>query len=452
MISQLLAIARNALVESVRQPIVLLLILGCGVLQVFNTWNTGFSLGMEESAEVSGDNKLLFDIGLATIFVVGTLLAGFIATSVMSREIENKTVLMVVSKPVGRPTLVLGKFIGVAVALVISLVIMLVFLMLAIRHGVMSTAADEIDGPVVVFGVGAIFLSMALAGWGNFFYGWSFPQASVLLMLPLSVIGYSCVLLLDKHWSVQPLMKDFRPQLLVACLCLSMAVLVLASVATAASTRLSQVPTILTCLGVFVGSLLANYVLGRHVFSNELIGVLSGSRPVEADKATLANAGDEFLVRLDQPPKKPVYPGQPFYYGPSPNGFPLVPGQTYEAYTGDLSDTTAMLGPGAPSSLIVTESTGQLLRIRNIGQVGVALYRPPEAGDFVFASPTTTNKAAMVAWGAIPNMQYFWLLDAVSQNRAVPGSYVASAAAYSLCQVTAFLSLAVVLFQRRDVS
>ena len=111
-----------------------------------------------------------------------------------------------------------------------------------------------------------------------------------------------------------------------------------------------------------------------------------------------------------------------------------------------------MLGPGAPSSLIVTESTGQLLRIRNIGQVGVTLYRPPEVGDFVFASPTTTNKAAMVAWGAIPNMQYFWLLDAVSQNRAVPGSYVASAAAYSLCQITAFLSLAVVLFQRRDVS
>ena len=39
---------------------------------------------------------VLLDIGLATIFVCGMLLAAFIATAVISREIERKTVLTVV--------------------------------------------------------------------------------------------------------------------------------------------------------------------------------------------------------------------------------------------------------------------------------------------------------------------------------------------------------------------
>jgi ABC-type transport system involved in multi-copper enzyme maturation permease subunit len=108
MLSQLLTIARNTFVESVRQPIYFVLIAIAGLCLVLTTWSAGFSMGMSESGEVSGDNKLLLDVGMATVFVVGVLLAAFLATAVISREIENKTVLTVVSKPVSRVTLVLG--------------------------------------------------------------------------------------------------------------------------------------------------------------------------------------------------------------------------------------------------------------------------------------------------------------------------------------------------------
>jgi hypothetical protein len=57
----------------------------------------------------------------------------------------------------------------------------------------------------------------------------------------------------------------------------------------------------------------------------------------------------------------------------------------------------------------------------------------------------------MVPWSVLPNMHYFWLLDAVSQNQPVPVSYLARAAIYAAFQVGAFLSLAVILFQKRDV-
>ena len=39
----------------------------------------------------------------------------FVATAELSREIENKTVLTVVSKPVGRTTVIMGKYLGVSV-------------------------------------------------------------------------------------------------------------------------------------------------------------------------------------------------------------------------------------------------------------------------------------------------------------------------------------------------
>ncbi|MEX2079972.1 MAG: ABC transporter permease subunit, partial [Dehalococcoidia bacterium] len=137
---QTLTIARNAFVESIRQPIFFVLVMLGSFLQVLSTWTSAFSMGYGDSAEVSGDNKFLLDIGLGTVFVFGTLLAAFMATAVISREIERKTVLTVVSKPVPRPVVVIGKFLGVSWAILVGVTIMLVALLLGIRHGVMSTA------------------------------------------------------------------------------------------------------------------------------------------------------------------------------------------------------------------------------------------------------------------------------------------------------------------------
>ena len=86
-------------------------------------------MGYSDSSEVSSDNKLLLDIGLATVFVCGMLLAAFVATAVISREIERKTVLTVVSKPVPRPVVVVGKYLGVAGAMLVAVLTMLLFLL-----------------------------------------------------------------------------------------------------------------------------------------------------------------------------------------------------------------------------------------------------------------------------------------------------------------------------------
>jgi ABC-type transport system involved in multi-copper enzyme maturation permease subunit len=453
MFLQIITIARTTFIEAARQPVLLLMVLLSGILQVFNTWSTGFAMGMEETSEVVGDNKLLLDVGLATIFVFGAVLAGFLATAVMSREIENKTVLTIVSKPVPRPVLVLGKYVGVTFAILGAMLAMLAFLLMAIRHGVMSTASDELDGPVLLFSLSMVGGSLLLAAWCNFFYGWNFCQTAMTLLVPLTLIGYFAILMVSKKWEMQSLGTDFKPQVTIACSCLILAVMVLCAVGVAASTRLGQVMTIVVCFGVFVLSLFSNFLFGRHVFRNELLGTVAVVRAQDPTKADFNSPESIFSIRLETPPRKPMPPGTPLYYGPSPSGFPLMAKGTYIPYKGDLSSSGAMSAPGVGPAIIVTDSKPpyQELEIRNIGATPVVVMRPPERGDYVFTQDTKTNLPALGAWGAIPNLQFYWLLDAVSQNRPVSATYLGVAALYACSQIAAFLSLGIVLFQRRDV-
>ncbi|MCC6425258.1 MAG: ABC transporter permease [Phycisphaerales bacterium] len=450
MLQQILPIARNAFVESLRQPIFLLLILLSGVLQVFNTWNTGYSMGYTESGEVSGDNKLLLDIGMSTVFVAATLLAAFIATSVLSREIENKTVLTVVSKPVDRPLLVIGKYLGVAGAIMVASVTMLIYLLFAIRHGVMSTAADELDGPVLFFGLSATLLALVLAAWTNFFYGWNFPQTAVSLLLPFTSIGYFLTLCVSKMWRPQSPGVDFKPQITIACLCLMMAILVLTSIATAASTRLKQVATIAVCAVVFVLSLLTNHLIGQHVYHNEYFGIVRQATTLDAVRHELSRPGDSYRVELQQDPTYPVKPGDSFYFGPSPNGSAMWVAR-HEKFPGDPADGGEFLDAGRPFALVVTESKGRNLTIKVAGNGAGSIARPPAEGDYAFIRPTEVSWGALAPWAMLPNMQLFWMIDAVSQNQGIPVGHAILAGMYGLAQIVVFLCLGIILFQKRDV-
>lgn len=446
---QILTIARNTFVESIRQPILFVLVMVCGVLILVSTWSTGFAMGYTDTSEVSGDDKLLLDVGLATVFVCGMLLAAFIATSAVSREIENKTVLTVVSKPVSRPALVVGKYLGVAGAIVLGLIPMLLFLMMGLRHGVMSTAADDPDQPVILFTALAIGISLLVAIWCNYFYGSYFSQTSMQMLAPAMCVAYLLVLLIGKKWHIQPLGTNFKPQITFACFSLTMAILVLASVATAISTRLGQVMTVVTCAGVFVFGLLSNYFIGRHAFHNRTIGVVQSVASQNESEPMLA-PGSTLTVTLKTAPKLAVRQGDSFYYGPSPNGFPMAV-SAFPRFEGDLSKVSDTHGDQTPPALVITEAKGQSVHTLRVGTAPLAASRPPAPGDYVFLEPTSINAAALGAWSIIPNMHFFWLVDAISQNQRVPPSHMLLVVGYATAQVTAFLGLGVVLFQRRDV-
>jgi ABC-2 type transport system permease protein len=453
MMTPALTIARVTFLESVRQPIYLIMILLCGLLMFLTGATAAYSMGYTETGEVYGDNKVLLDLGLATVLFCGTLLSGFIATAAVSREIENKTVLTVVSKPVPRAAVVLGKYVGGAGAVLVGVVIMATFLQMAVRHGVLSNVADPIDQPVLTFGFLALVAALLLGAWGNFFYGWHFCQTATLAMLPLVVGAYVLALNFKKDtWEVQAITTDLKPQVLTATFCVVLSQLVLTAIAVAASTRLGQVMTIVTCFAVFVGGLLSSYFVGRHAFDNDPVGLVVQANPEIERMRPMTALGDTWNLSLKSPPSATIEPGATLYYGPTPNGVGLASGNG-PAWDGQIADEATWLKPERVPGIVVTkvERLGMDLEVRNLGGRPAAIARPPVPGDYLFLRPTRVNALALAAWGVVPNMQFFWLTDAVTQNHPVPLGHVVLVVLYAVCHVVAFLALAVALFQRREV-
>jgi ABC-2 type transport system permease protein len=449
MFGQTLTIARNTFIEALRQPIFFILVMLSGLFQVFNVMLSAYSMGYTEAErEVSGDDKLLLDMGLATVLVCATLLAAFIATSALSREIENKTALTVISKPISRPTFVLGKYAGLSAAIMVALVSMLVFFLFGIRHEVLETVRDQVDGPVLIFGSLAVALSIGMAVWGNFFYGWVFPSTASLLLAPLLVLAYAVTLVVSKDWSWQAPGATFKPEIMKASGCVALAMLTLSAVAVAASTRLGQVMTITVCAGVFMLGLVSNYLLGQHAFQNSPAGMIAS---VEMDEeTTLTRDGDRATITLEAPIRADVGVGAPLYYGPNPSGVRLAvpPGSSFtpEQLGADLPPD-----PARPSGLVIAEIDDQREVFGLVNENRHPIARPPLEGDYVFERPTRHNWLALTIWSVVPNVQSFWLVDAITQGHRITGRYLTLLAGYTLTQVVGLLALAVLLFQRREV-
>ena len=51
----------------------------------------------------------------------------------------------------------------------------------------------------------------------------------------------------------------------------------------------------------------------------------------------------------------------------------------------------------------------------------------------------------------VPNLQFFWPADALTQGHTIPVEYLGSVTAYAACLIGGILCLAVILFQERDV-
>lgn len=257
MIRQLVAIGRNTFIESIRQPIFAVLIVCGGLALALSPAVANYTL--------DDDNKLLIDMGFSTLFITGLFMAAFTASGVLSTDLENKTVLTLVSKPVARPVLVVGKFVGISVAMLLAYWVLAVIFLLTVRHGVLQTARDPLDGPVWVFGgLGALGAFLA-ATVGNYRYRKVFTSSLVIALATGMTLAGLGVLVVNNEWRVQSPGAAFQGQIMVGLLLIFEVVLILTAVAIAASTRLGRLPTLLVCLAVMMLGLLSDHFWGPSV-------------------------------------------------------------------------------------------------------------------------------------------------------------------------------------------
>jgi len=112
------AIAANSFREVIRDRI--LYFIGFFALLMAFAWRL-----LPEIA-VGTDEKIFLDLGLAAIGLLGVIVAVFVGTGLINKEIDKRTILVLIPKPLSRAEFILGKHLGLSGVLAVMLGVMLV--------------------------------------------------------------------------------------------------------------------------------------------------------------------------------------------------------------------------------------------------------------------------------------------------------------------------------------
>jgi ABC-type transport system involved in multi-copper enzyme maturation permease subunit len=122
--SRLVAVAANTFRETVRERVLYNLVFFALLMTL-----SGLLLGQ---LSIRQDEKILKDIGLAAMDLFGTLIAIFIGTGLVSKEIERRSLYPLLAKPLTRCEFFLGKFAGLAFTLLVNVSVMAAGLLLTL--------------------------------------------------------------------------------------------------------------------------------------------------------------------------------------------------------------------------------------------------------------------------------------------------------------------------------
>ena len=260
MLSSFWAITKNSFIEIIRQPVYAILLVAGMVLIGFSPAITMFSLVEDE--------KLMVDMGLATILLLGVVMAVLSATRVITREIEGQTIGAIVSKPVARFVFVAAKFAAVTLAMALSSYLLTLIMMMALRMGVPSTANYRMDYPVLLGELAPLLIAMGLGIYVNYFYRWNFTSSAILFAFVLYTLAGLGLLVVGPHWHVGWLPEVFvqrnAAEVLWAALLAFLGVWVLSSVAVALSTRLNVVLNSIVCITIFFVGMIVQFVFSAE--------------------------------------------------------------------------------------------------------------------------------------------------------------------------------------------
>jgi len=266
MVVKTAAIATNAFKETVRQPVFCVLL---GIAVGMIALSPSFSM-----FTLSGDVKLVRDMGLSTILLAGLLLAVLSASCIVTEETRGKTALMVMARPVGRSAFVLGKFLGLLAAQALVVWLLSVVLVLTVRVGVPEAAYTKLDTPVMWGEVVAVVLAVAIAAAVNYFFDKPFPSAVVLaagVLLTVLFVGFG---FFDRELAFVPFCGAMDIETLKAGLALFPLVAMLTAAAVACATRLALLMSMVACALFFALGTLSEQLFEQLAATSRLLSAL----------------------------------------------------------------------------------------------------------------------------------------------------------------------------------
>jgi len=145
------AIAFNVFRETLREQVLYLTLLFTLIL-------VG-AVNLLPQLSASADKKIVVDVGIAAIEIVGLIVAAFVGTSLVNKEIDKRTIFILIAKPMSRAEFILGKHLGIT-----SVLALLVGLMSVIFIVVLALAKVPLPVDTILVANFYIFWQLMLVG------------------------------------------------------------------------------------------------------------------------------------------------------------------------------------------------------------------------------------------------------------------------------------------------
>ena len=154
------AIAANSFREVIRDRI--LYFIGFFALLMAFAWRL-----LPEIA-VGTHEKIFLDLGLAAIGLLGIIVAVFVGTGLINKEIDKRTILVLIPKPLSRAEFILGKHLGLSGVLAVMLGVMLVIYLLMLLGMKVSFQVLPLIVSVFYLGLELILIAAVAIAFGVF--------------------------------------------------------------------------------------------------------------------------------------------------------------------------------------------------------------------------------------------------------------------------------------------
>lgn len=176
---RILTIAQNTFRESVRDRVLYNLLVFVLLLIGGGLFFSQSSLGQEA--------RVITDVGLSAMRLFGLAIAVIIGVSLVSKEIERRTIAVLLAKPVERYEFILGKYAGLCSTLFVNLAVMALAVTLALvfAQGGWNAQAARVWPAAYL-----LWLELCvLTAWALLFSAFSSPFLSALFTVLLFILG-----------------------------------------------------------------------------------------------------------------------------------------------------------------------------------------------------------------------------------------------------------------------
>ncbi|BFM39542.1 ABC transporter permease [Synechocystis sp. LKSZ1] len=134
---------------------------------------------------VGADGKIFLDLGLAATSLLGAIVAIFVGTGLINKEIEKRTVLVLIPKPISRTEFLVGKHLGLSAVLAVMIGVMTVIYLgmlvwakipfsltsLLISQAFLLLECAVLTAVAILFGVFTSSILATLFSFGVYFMG-----------------------------------------------------------------------------------------------------------------------------------------------------------------------------------------------------------------------------------------------------------------------------------------